>query len=129
MGGDILARGTHDGAEPWSIGIVDPGDRASLLCTLDLGGARRALATSGTAERGEHVWRSDRLSAYTQVSVLAADIVTADVLATAILSGGEATRDEMLGLFGDAIEVLTVDADASLTATPGMATAGSFASA
>lgn len=120
VGGDILSRGGFDGA-PWTIGITDPGDRAGLLCTLTLAAARPAVATSGTAERGEHIWRLDPhavagATAFRQVTVLAADIVTADVLATAILAGGRDQLDEATARF--AIDVLTVDAAGAIRATP-----------
>ena len=115
VGGDVLANGS-----PWRLGIVDPIDRGAILCALDLGGTRRALATSGTSERGEHVWRTaDAASApFTQVSVLADDIVTADVLATAILAGDAVARDRLCSRFD--IDVLTVDRAGSLAATPGL---------
>lgn len=122
VGGDILGRGTLAGA-PWSIGIADPADRSGLLTTLTLHGDRCAVATSGTAERGEHIWRrgpqpAGGASAYRQVTVRAADIVTADVLATAILAGGREQLDDLTARF--AIDVLTVAADGALTATPGL---------
>ncbi|MEC5185538.1 thiamine biosynthesis lipoprotein [Cryobacterium sp. MP_3.1] len=120
VGGDILGRGGFAGA-PWTIGITDPGDRAGLLCTVTLDAARPAVATSGTAERGEHIWRQHphdlaSRAAYRQVTVLAADIVTADVLATAILAGGRDQLDEVTARH--AIDVLTVDAAGAITATP-----------
>jgi FAD:protein FMN transferase len=93
-GGDVLVRGRSrhagDGAHgrPWTVGVVDPADRTRLLGDLPLAGRRRAIATSGTSERGEHVWRSEAEATYRQVSVVADDIVTADVLATAVLAGG-----------------------------------------
>jgi len=122
VGGDILGRGDLAGT-PWSVGITDPVDRAGLLCALNLGADRCAVATSGTAERGEHVWRHDRprtdvSAVYRQVTVLAADIVTADVLATAILAGGREQRDDAIARFP--IEVLTVDAAGEITATLGL---------
>jgi thiamine biosynthesis lipoprotein len=118
VGGDVLANGS-----PWRLGIVDPLDRGALLCAVDLGGARRALATSGTSERGEHVWRTlDAASApFAQVSVLANDIVTADVLATAILAGDGAARDRLCSRFD--VDVLTVDRTGALAASPGLRTA------
>ncbi|SDZ10390.1 FAD:protein FMN transferase [Herbiconiux ginsengi] len=127
-GGDILSQGTFRGA-PWRVGVVDPGDRTALLCGVGFTGARRALATSGTAERGEHVWRVDASGepTFRQVSVLADDIVTADVLATAILSGGPARCQEMLDRFD--VDALIVDAEGRLTATPGLATSAGLAPA
>lgn len=56
-GGDILTRGTLEGL-PWRAGVVDPDDRGALLCAVELVGRHTALATSGTAERGEHIWRT-----------------------------------------------------------------------
>ncbi len=115
VGGDVLVHGAG-----WRLGVVDPGDRAALLCAVELGGARRALATSGTSERGEHVWRTMGAASapFVQVSVVADDIVTADVLATAILAGDEAARDQLCSRFD--IDVLTVDRSGSLAATPGL---------
>ncbi|WP_382306124.1 FAD:protein FMN transferase [Herbiconiux sp. UC225_62] len=119
-GGDILSQGSFDGA-PWQVGIVDPDDRTVLLCALGFSGTRRALATSGTAERGEHIWRigTPGAPAFRQVSVLADDIVTADVLATAILSGGPTRSQTMLDEFD--VDALMVDDLGRLTATPGLA--------
>lgn len=121
VGGDIIGRGRIADA-PWSIGISDPGDRHGMLCVVQLEHDRRALATSGTAERGEHVWRHDRQHGasvfYRQVSVLAADIVTADVLATAILAGGQDQRDDAIARYP--VEVLTVDDAGQITATRGL---------
>jgi thiamine biosynthesis lipoprotein len=114
VGGDVLSSGRWADA-PWRAGIVDPADRRNLLAGVDLAGAWAALATSGTAERGEHVWRVDETADYRQVSVLARDILTADVVATAILAGGEATRDELVDTLD--IDVLTVDAGGALSAT------------
>ncbi len=119
-GGDILVRGTIDGM-PWRLGIVDPDARGTLLCSVALDGARRALATSGTAERGEHVWRRPAPATggrtYRQVSVVADDIVTADVLATAVLAGGPERCGDVLDRFD--VDVLLVDDRGEITASPG----------
>ncbi len=119
-GGDILTRGTLGGLS-WRAGVVDPDDRGTLLCAIELAGRRTALATSGTAERGEHIWRIGdprTPQRYRQVTVLADDIVTADVLATALVAGGPERCEELLDRFD--IEALTVDDAGHLTATPGL---------
>jgi thiamine biosynthesis lipoprotein len=54
---------------------------------------------------------------YLQVTVVADDILTADVLATAIVAGGESMLREACGSWD--IDVLTVDLAGELTATPG----------
>lgn len=116
VGGDAVVMGTDHG-EPWVTGIVDPMNRSRLLCSVPLGGDRSAIATSGTAERGDHVWGAAS-SPYVQVTTLAWDIVTADVLATAILAGGEESRDDVVGRWP--VDVLTVDRDGALEMTPRM---------
>ena len=74
VGGDILVSGRPDGTSSWVMGIIDPADRSTLLGAVDLDGSRRAIATSGTGERGEHVWRGGTPK-FVQVTVAAADIV------------------------------------------------------
>ena len=56
-------------------------------------------------------------ASFVQVSVAAGDIITADVVATAIVAGGEATLDELTGR--EQVDVLAVRRDGSLVATPG----------
>ena len=113
VGGDLLT------TAPTPLGIVDPATPSSLLCAVALSGSRRALATSGSAERGDHIWLGDRLrpAEFVQVSVLADDIVTADVLATAIVAGGAAALDAITAEWD--VDVLTVDRRGDLSATPG----------
>jgi len=95
-GGDILVAGRDDLAaagapDSWSTGIVDPGDRQQMLTAVRLTAQLPAMATSGLAERGEHIWlKPGTDQTFQQVSVLAPDIVMADVLATAIVAGGHA---------------------------------------
>lgn len=138
-GGDVLVSGSptpsaaRSGSrpgQPWLAGIVDPADRRTLLGAYPLGSVRHgvprrlALATSGSAERGDHIWtvgvrgpRGTGRSEFAQVSVAAADIVTADVLATAIVAGGRATLDAVTSRWD--VDVLTVAHDGALLATPG----------
>ncbi|WP_255769810.1 FAD:protein FMN transferase [Pseudarthrobacter sulfonivorans] len=120
-GGDVLVSGspTPGSTEPWDAGIVDPLDRGALLAGYPLGGRRRhaALATSGSAERGDHIWRRPgEASGFVQVSVAAADITTADVLATAIVAGGIPMLDRAAD--GWDVAVLAVRSDGTLLATP-----------
>lgn len=119
-GGDVLVSGSPGSGEPWRAGIVDPEDRLALLSGFSLGGSSRfaALATSGSAERGDHIWTAGAgRSAFRQVSVAAADIVTADVLATAIVAGGRSMLDRATA--GWDVEVLAVSGGGELLGTPG----------
>ena len=62
---------------------------------LDLAGTNfRAVATSGASERGEHIWRAAESSSYVQATVVAKDLVLADIWATALISGGDAAFSE-----------------------------------
>lgn len=122
VGGDVLVHGetvvggTDGVATPWVAGVVDPRDRGTLVSQAILSAELPAIATSGTSERGEHVWRRDESRAFSQVSVLAEDIVTADVLATAILSGGVTTLEKATS--GYRVEVLAFDRTGRVWATP-----------
>ncbi|QCR45076.1 hypothetical protein C1N91_07505 [Curtobacterium sp. SGAir0471] len=117
-GGDVLVRGTHRADAPWSVGVVDPARRDLVVGVVRLTGRRRAVATSGTAERGEHIWRRSA-SVFVQATVVADDIVTADVLATAVVAGDE---DDLRRLTADGDEdVLAFGADGTVWATPGAA--------
>jgi FAD:protein FMN transferase len=117
-GGDVLVRGRHRGVAPWSVGIVDPVHRDRVVGVVALEGTRRAVATSGTAERGEHVWRRSAAT-FVQATVVADDVVTADVLATAVVAGDE---DDLRRITADGtVDVLAFGADGTVWATPGAA--------
>lgn len=63
---------------------------AGVNLVLDLYGTNfRAVATSGIAERGEHIWRLDESAEFIQVSVVGLNLVEADIWATALISGGK----------------------------------------
>jgi thiamine biosynthesis lipoprotein len=98
--GDVLVSGFASGMVPWTVGIADPrgADDPQGGPTLDvvaLGGGidapYRALATSGTAQHGEHIWNPAtglKESAFMQASVIGTDLVECDAWATAIIAGG-----------------------------------------
>jgi FAD:protein FMN transferase len=109
-GGDVLASG-----HAATVGIVDPFDRSQLLTSVRMAGSRRAVATSGSSERGNHIWGR---GGFTQVTVVADDIITADVLATAIVAGGVETLNASTS--GWDIDVLAIDREGNLLATPGL---------
>ncbi len=69
--------------------VASEGSGANLV--LDLFSSNfRAVATSGISERGEHIWRQDKAAEFIQVSVVGEDLVSSDIWATAIISGGKA---------------------------------------
>lgn len=90
-GGDIRLRGA--GATTWNVGIEDPHRPEQMLVTLTL--ADGAVATSGTRQRGSHVW--DPLArraaqGLDQVTVVGPDLALADGYATAALALGQRAR-------------------------------------
>lgn len=121
-GGDVLVAGSPIAGSraSWQAGIVDPQDRRTLIAAFPLGGGTGvgALATSGSAERGDHIWtRGSGASEFRQVTVAAADIVTADVLATAVVAGGVQMLNRATS--GWDVEVLAIRTDGGILATPG----------
>ncbi|CAO1649262.1 FAD:protein FMN transferase [Salinibacterium sp. NYA9b] len=139
VGGDILVSPTGAATAVTSsagqlappllrAGIADPAAPTQLLCSLELRHRRRAIATSGSAQRGDHIWRggSSEPAEFVQVSVVANDIVTADVLATAIVAGGRAALDDVADRWD--VDVITVDRAGDLRATPGLVSALASAS-
>ena len=93
-GGDMVchvAPGDEGDARPaWRVGIEDPRDPQHLLATVEV--RRGAVATSGTAHRGEHIVdaRSGGTpGAVASVTVLADDLTWADIDATAAYAMGD----------------------------------------
>lgn len=88
-GGDIVVSGAPEGAGAWNVGIRSPSRPATMLTVLALSDA--AVATSGAYERGEHIvdGRTGRAATgLASATVVAADLTTADVLATAVFALG-----------------------------------------
>ncbi|MEY4310681.1 MAG: hypothetical protein RLZ71_607 [Actinomycetota bacterium] len=125
-GGDILLSDALTGEDNWRVGISKPvtiaSPEAGVLTVFDLAGSDyRAVATSGTAERGEHIWNSkggNQQQELVQVTVIAKDLVAADVWATAAFSEGLASIKRLNAEPG--IEALYVMRDGDLQGTDGI---------
>ncbi|GAB3600212.1 FAD:protein FMN transferase [Angustibacter peucedani] len=88
-GGDMVCHVADLDAPSWQVGVEDPSDPSRVLARIPV--RHGAVATSGFAHRGAHVVdaRSGRApEGVTQVTVVAADLTTADVDATAALALG-----------------------------------------
>lgn len=72
----------------WQVGVEDPQDRQQLLARYQLGSG--AMATSGTSQHGEHIVRQGSQCQLQQATVLADELITADVWATAAIALGAA---------------------------------------
>lgn len=116
--GDVLVHGQARPGEPWAIGIQHPLQPGLLLDTVTL--TAGAVATSGTTARGRHVWdpvRGRPARGVASASVLARDVVEADVLATAAVARGldaASWLDQVRG-----VEALLVGDDGNVVATSG----------
>ncbi len=97
---------------------------AAVNMVLDLKGTDfRAVATSGSAERGEHIWASKSTSQpreFIQVSVAALDILTADIWATALIAGGLEALDVFESKVDPTVAVAMVTtSNGKIISTPG----------
>ena len=126
-GGDVWLSDQLTLDRDWRIAISKPvsiaAADAGVLTVIDLMNTNyRAMATSGSAERGEHIWNPKALgnegpTDLVQVSVVALDLVTADVWATAAFAAG--LRGISLLNAVDGIEALFILANGELAATDG----------
>jgi len=113
-GGDVLVSGTPESGS-WVTGIADPGPNNTMLSAVQHTEEWCAIATSSITERGEHIWSRPETATdaiFTQVSVVADNIVTADVWATAVMAGGQRALD--LAVATDKLGVLAVTRDGEL---------------
>jgi thiamine biosynthesis lipoprotein len=85
VGGDIVVAGDVD----WPTAIGHPTNPSEMMAGVLLNSQWCAIATSGTHDRGEHIWRKvTDAPTIISATVISHDIVTSDVWATAIISGG-----------------------------------------
>jgi thiamine biosynthesis lipoprotein len=117
-GGDVRVS-SPSGAEPWTVGVTHPLLAGELALAVSL--ANGAVATSGTYERGYHVVDPHTGApplGLTAVTVVGADLGTADAYATAVLAAGSGTAPDWLGA-ATGYDVLIVDTDGGAWWTPG----------
>lgn len=89
-GGDIVVRGEPEPGEPWRIGLRHPVQADAVARVLEL--RNGAVATSGTYERGDHIWgRSPGTTpgGWLSVSVVGPSLTYADAYSTAAFAMGE----------------------------------------
>lgn len=89
-GGDIQVHGVAEHGEPWRIGVRSPFNRFENVAIVSLD--NKAIATSGTAIRGAHIYdpvSNEEPQGIASLSVIAPRIVDADRMATAAFAMGE----------------------------------------
>ncbi|MGR3939020.1 FAD:protein FMN transferase [Streptomyces sp. BRA346] len=117
-GGDIQLRGEAAPGTPWRIGIAHPtrpGELAAVVTGRDL-----AVATSGTAERGAHVWdpyTSGPATALASLTLTGHSLTRTDAYATAAFAMGAGARVWTEAL--DGFEALGIATTGEIWRTPG----------
>jgi thiamine biosynthesis lipoprotein len=119
-GGDVRTRGRPAPGRRWRVGVAHPLIAGAITVAVDVDDA--AVATSGTLERGPHVWDPHRRRAALElasVTVVGSDLGRADAYATAALAMG-VSAPAWLGRLARH-ESLVVDAGGHAWWTPGFA--------
>lgn len=114
-GGDVRVAGGAAGDRPWRIGVTDPRDPGGTLTTVEL--IDGAVATSGTAERGDHIvdpFTGRPVTVGLQsATVVGSSLTFVDAYATACFAmGDDAAFAWIAGVAGH--ELLVVDAAGAL---------------
>jgi len=121
VGGDIALASPTEGATPWQIGIRNPFNKDEIVKVVSL--ANGGIATSGTAERGNHIYdphTAQAATAIASITVVGPTIYDADRFATAAFAMGKSGAGfiESLPLF----EAYAIDHAGIATMTSGFHT-------
>lgn len=118
-GGDVQVWGSNPGGQPWRVGIRNPFDPTQIVKTIVPG--RRGVATSGSYVRGHHIYDPLHpgrvLDELVSLTVVAEDVLEADLLATAGFAMGRDGLDFLRGL--PDVEAYGIDRDGVATFTQG----------
>jgi FAD:protein FMN transferase len=109
-GGDVQCAGDARPGQPWRIGIAHPHRRGDLIGVAV--GNELAVATSGTAERGDHIvdpHLRGSVQVLASVTVTGRRLATVDAYATAAMAMGSSALDWIESLAG--VSGLVVFAD------------------
>jgi thiamine biosynthesis lipoprotein len=118
-GGDVQTIGGQSLGEPWQIGIADPllpGQLTAVIVGDDV-----AVATSGSAERGNHIldpWAEAAPDHWAAVTMVGRRISDCDAYATAAYAMGRRAMDWIESLAG--YEAFAVDADGKTWVSSGL---------
>jgi thiamine biosynthesis lipoprotein len=120
VGGDIQTRGTSADGSPWRIAIADPNadDCRRIRAFVEVSGD--AVATSGTAARGRHLWdgRTGKPScALASMTVVGPHLTWADAFATAAFVMGPDGLDWVARFDGYRAMAITRDGELISRAT------------
>jgi len=118
-GGDLQTGGHNAEGKPWRVGIRNPLQPGEVVKLLHVSNA--AVATSGTYERGEHIYDPKTGRAATDiasVTVVGPRITWVDVAATAAFAMGGEGAEWLARQNG--LEAYVIGHDGQATFTPGL---------
>jgi thiamine biosynthesis lipoprotein len=106
VGGDSFNAGRASAARPWRVAIADPTQSHAVAELVEA--ENLAVATSGTTQRGEHIWRisPDELASF---SVIGPEATLADAYSTIGFAMGESGIDWVSGHEGYRCVVIRAD--------------------
>ncbi|WP_406471820.1 FAD:protein FMN transferase [Streptomyces hirsutus] len=124
-GGDVQLLGTPGAGRPWRVGVSDPLRPGGLAAVVSAAGADElAVATSGTAERGDHIvdprTGHSAVTDLVAVTVVAPRLTWADCWATAAFAMGSREGLAWLETLPD-VEALLITAGDEVRCTGGLA--------
>ncbi|MEU3979974.1 FAD:protein FMN transferase [Streptomyces sp. NPDC026672] len=124
-GGDVQVFGVPEPGRPWRVGVSDPLRPGGLAAVISAAGADElAVATSGTAERGDHIvdprTRKSAVTDLVAVTVVAPTLTWADCWATAAFAMGSRAGLTWLESLPD-VEALLITAGDEVRCTGGLA--------
>jgi thiamine biosynthesis lipoprotein len=117
-GGDMVCRSS---GKPWQIGIEHPLDPSRLIATVPV--RNGAVATSGVAHRGQHLWdaRGAVAEGVASVTVLAPTLTWADIDATAAFALGQRAAQWLRERRGRKALVVWADGSSEVVQGPSLA--------
>lgn len=117
-GGDVQTAGVNQDGQPWRVGIRHPREAHKYAKLLDLSDV--AVATSGTYERGQHIYNpktGQPVSDIVSLSVVGPNIYEADLHATAAFAMGRQALEYLSRQPG--YEGYLIDSHDQVSFTPG----------
>ncbi len=119
IAGDVASHGVNANGEEWALGIKNPFNTEEIVKIVYPKG--KGVATSGQYERGAHIYNprtgTEASSTLESVTVIAATILEADLLATALFAMGEQGLSYAQKRSG--VEVYAIRKDRTSLMTPG----------
>jgi thiamine biosynthesis lipoprotein len=134
IGGDIQMVGRANPGRPWRVAVTDPADERRIIAVVEApgeGGAF-AVATSGSAQRGDHIWSAPgrqrrgatSVDPLASITVVGPDLGRVDAFATAIwaLAKDRPLNEAWTWLPDGKYQALAVLRTGEVRTTSGMAT-------